>query len=150
MPRRIRSAWAVLAALACAFALGPSSASAQSAAYHVVVNAANPATALTVKEASDLFLGKSARWPDGTAVKPVDQSTVSPVRMTFTREVHGKKIDAIVNYWQQMIFSGRGVPPPAKTSDQDVLAYVKANAGAIGYVSPDAPLAGVKAIVIKP
>jgi len=139
-----------MAALTCVSALGPSSASGQSAAYHIVVNAANPTTALAVKEASDLFLGKAARWADGAAVKPVDQSTVSPVRATFTREVHGKKVDAIVNYWQQMIFSGRGVPPPAKANDQDVLAYVKAYPGGIGYVSPDAPLAGVKVIVLKP
>jgi ABC-type phosphate transport system substrate-binding protein len=141
---------AVIAAVACASILGPSPASAESGAYRIVVNAANPTATLTVKEVSDVFLGKAARWPDGTAVKPVDQSTVSPVRETFTREVHGKKVDAIVNYWQQVIFSGRGVPPPAKANDQEVLAYVKANPGGIGYVSQDAPLSGVKTMVVKP
>jgi ABC-type phosphate transport system substrate-binding protein len=118
--------------------------------YRVVVNAANPATSLTAKEVSDVFLGKAARWPDGTVVKPVDQSTVSPVRVTFTREVHGKKVDAIVNYWQQMIFSGRGVPPPAKANDQDVVGYVKANPGGIGYVAQETSVSGVKMILIKP
>jgi ABC-type phosphate transport system substrate-binding protein len=53
-----------------------------------------------------------------------------------------------VHYWQQMIVSGRGVPP-AKTSDQDVLAYVKANPGAIGYVGADAPTEEVKVIALK-
>jgi ABC-type phosphate transport system substrate-binding protein len=128
----------------------PATARAQGEAYRVVVNTANPVTALPIKEISDLFLGKTARWPDGSAVKPVDQSSVSTVRGVFTREVHGKKVDAVINYWQQIIFSGRGLPPAVKASDQEVVAYVKANAGAIGYVSPEMPTAGLKVIAVKP
>jgi ABC-type phosphate transport system substrate-binding protein len=118
--------------------------------FRIVVNPANPVASLSAKEASDLLMNKTTRWPDNTPVKPVDQSTTSPVRVAFTRDIHGKKIDAVVNHWQQVIFSGRGLPPPAKTSDQDVVAYVRANPGAIGYVSPEAPLAGVKVVPIKP
>jgi ABC-type phosphate transport system substrate-binding protein len=118
--------------------------------FRVIVNPTNPVVSLSAKEASDLLMSKTNRWPDNTPVKPVDQSTTSPVRVAFTRDVHGKKIDAVVNYWQQVIFSGRGLPPPAKTSDQEVLAYVKANPGAIGYVSLEAPVAGVKVVPIKP
>lgn len=118
--------------------------------FRVIINPANPVSSLSAKEASDLLMTKTTRWPDNTAVKPVDQSATSGVRIAFTRDIHGKKIDAVVNYWQQAIFSGRGLPPPAKASDQDVLAYVKANPGAIGYVSVEAPLAGVKVVPIKP
>jgi hypothetical protein len=37
---------------------------------------------------------------------------------------------------------GREGPPPGKASDRDVVAYVDANPGAIGYVSPETLLAG--------
>ena len=53
-------------------------------------------------------------------------------------------------YWQKMIFSGREVPPPEKTSSAEVVAYVRANRGAIGYVAADAALgAGVRVLKIE-
>jgi hypothetical protein len=40
------------------------------------------------------------------------------------------------------------VPPPQMKSDREVLDYVKANRGAIGYVSRRAPLKGVKVLKV--
>jgi len=52
-------------------------------------------------------------------------------------------------YWQQQIFSGKDVPPSNKSSDDDVIAFVKSNPGAIGYVSGSAAVAGVKVVAVK-
>ena len=46
-----------------------------------------------------------------------------------------KKVSSIKAFWQKKIFSGRGIPPPEKTSEKEILKYVHDNPGAIGYVS---------------
>ena len=66
---------------------------------------------------------------------PVDLNESSKTRENFTKEIHGKKVSAIKAYWQKQIFTGRGVPPPEKSSDKEVLEYVEKNEGAIGYIS---------------
>ncbi len=115
----------------------------------VVVNEANPVSSLSRDELCDRFLKKVSSWADGTLVLPVDQVEDAPVRDTFTREILRKSSSAVRAYWQQRIFSGRDIPPPQKDDDAAVLAFVRRNRGAIGYVSAAAPLAGVKVIVVR-
>ena len=123
---------------------------AQAQDYVVVVNAANPAASVSKAEASNIFLKKAAKWSHGAAAQPVDQQKSSAVRDAFSKGVHGKPASAIASYWQQQIFSGKDVPPAEKGSDAEVLAFVRANPGAVGYVSAGADLgAGVKSIPVK-
>jgi len=115
----------------------------------VVVNEANPVSSLSRDELSDRFLKKVSSWADGTLVLPVDQAEDAAVRDTFTREILRKSSSAVRAYWQQRIFSGRDIPPLQKDDDAAVLAFVRRNRGAIGYVSAEAPLAGVKVVVVR-
>ena len=96
-----------------------------------------------------MLMKKNARWPDGTAVTAVDQAGGSEVRDAMSRQIHGRSSAAVRSYWQQQIFSGRDVPPVEKNSDEQVLAFVRANPGAIGYVSPAASTAGVKVLAVR-
>jgi ABC-type phosphate transport system substrate-binding protein len=115
--------------------------------YKVIVNAASPVSALSVGEVSRLFLKKVTSWPGGRPVLPIDQTKRSPVRASFSRAVHGKDVAAVASYWQQMIFSGRAVPPLEESSESAVVAYVSAHPNAIGYVSASAVLPpGVRAV----
>jgi ABC-type phosphate transport system substrate-binding protein len=114
----------------------------------VVVNQANPVSSLSRQELSDLFLKKSSEWPGLGRVLPVDQPEGAAVREIFNREIHRKTSSAVRAYWQQRVFSGRDVPPPEKEGDQEVLAYVRKNAGAIGYLSPKASTEGVKVLEV--
>jgi ABC-type phosphate transport system substrate-binding protein len=124
-------------------------ASAATQAYRLVVNPANPATSLNRNEVARLFLKKVTSWPDGKPVAAVDQERVSPVRQAFSEDVHKKDADAIAAHWQVLVFSGRDVPPRIVRSDDEVLAFVKANPGAIGYVAPTTSLDGVKAVSVR-
>jgi ABC-type phosphate transport system substrate-binding protein len=117
--------------------------------YKVVVNSANPVTSLEPREVSALFLRRTSRWSDGNPVLPVDGPD-SPARESFSKDVHGRKTAAVKSYWLQVIFSGRGVPPPEKASDKDVIAYVKAHPGAIGYVSAATATDDVKLLTVQP
>ncbi len=115
----------------------------------VIVNSANATADLPGDVVTKLFLKQTTKFPNGTAAQPVDQAKGSSVRAAFSKSVLGRGVAAVESYWQQQIFSGKDVPPPTKASDDEVVAYVKANVGAIGYVSAGASTAGVKVVDVK-
>lgn len=145
------SIW-TLVALLCAslgLALSASTADAQSfRSYRVVVHPDNPATALPTSEVSDLFLGKTQRWSHGPGVRVVDQDLRSPVRSAFTHDMHDRSVESVHQLWQRRIMSGRAQAPTVVTSDADVLQAVSSDPGAVGYVSSDAPLRGVRELPV--
>jgi ABC-type phosphate transport system substrate-binding protein len=127
-----------------------SAARARAQDYVVVVNEANPVSTLTKDEVSKIFLKKTVKWPSGSSVAPVDQTTGTGAREAFSKAVHDRGAAAIESFWQQQIFAGKDVPPPEKASDADVIAFVRSNPAAIGYVASGAALgAGVKAVAVN-
>ena len=138
-----RIALMLLAAVAF---LGTRQAGAQE--FVVVVNADCGVDQISTAELSKIFQKKVAKLPDGEAAKPVDQDKSSAVREAFSKAVHGRSAAQIESYWQQQIFSGKDVPPEKKKSDAEVLAFVKANPGAIGYVSAGSAPSGVKVLKV--
>jgi ABC-type phosphate transport system substrate-binding protein len=121
----------------------------QAQPYKIVVNASCKASSLTRAQAADYFLKKASRWPDGTAVVVVDLSSTTSTREAFSKDVLGKSVDAVMHYWQEQIFAGRGTPPKAK-SEAEVLAFVGSTDGGIGYVGANVTLAtGTKATKVE-
>jgi len=117
--------------------------------FKIVANGANGAETISKQQLEDIFMKKAGAWSDGQPVIPVDQSASSSTRHGFSKVIFGRDTNAIKSYWQRQIFSGRGVPPPEKGSDDEVLAFVRVNSGAIGYVSSDADIgSGVKVLEI--
>ena len=116
--------------------------------YKIIVNAANPTSSLTKQQVRDMFLRKVTTWEHGPKILPADLDIAVKVREKFSKEIHGKSAAAVESYWQQKIFSGRGTPPPQKTSEKEALDYVERNAGAIGYVSVTAAVEKVKVLEI--
>lgn len=117
--------------------------------FRIIVNSSNATSELSVAVASKVFLKQVPKFPNGLVAQPVDQGKAAAARVAFTRAVLGRAVSAIESYWQQQIFSGKDVPPPTRGSDDDVVAFVKANAGGIGYVSPGTSLTGVKVIAVR-
>jgi ABC-type phosphate transport system substrate-binding protein len=117
-------------------------------AYKVVTHPDNPSVSLTRQELSAIFLGRKTTWPNGTKAVPIDQVESSAVREAFSRAVHGRKPSAVKSYWLQVLFSGRGVPPVEKASDDQVLEGVRSRPGAIGYVSAAVRVDGVKVLQV--
>lgn len=117
--------------------------------FKVIVNSANSTTELDRTVASKLFLRQSSKFPNGTAAQPVDHDKSSALRESFSKTVLGRSASAVATFWQQQIFSGKEMPPPVKPSDAEVIAYIKATPGGIGYVSAGTPTDGVKVIDVK-
>jgi ABC-type phosphate transport system substrate-binding protein len=119
--------------------------------FAVIVNASNPISTLSKDEVAKLFLKKTVSWSSGQSASPVELPVTAKVRESFAREVLNKSVAQVRSYWQQQIFSGRDVPPPEKPTEDDVLAFVRANPNAIGYVSRTANMGrGVKVVVLAP
>lgn len=123
---------------------------AENAGLRVIVNARNPITGMSRVEVSKFFMGKNDKWPDGVAVAPLDLNANTQTRRLFSQEVLGKQVDAVQSHWRQLIFSGAAVPPPTKSTEQEAVAFVSQNPGAIAYVSYAVELApGVKELGVR-
>ena len=123
----------------------------QQSGFTVIVNEANGVSAMSAADLSKVFFKKVTRWSTGGGLDavPVDLPEGAPAREAFNAAVHGKTLGAVRAYWQQQIFSGRGVPPVEKATDEMVIAFVRATPGAVGYVSAATPLgAGVKRLQV--
>lgn len=116
--------------------------------FQVIVHEANPTTLLNTDELSDLFLKKKARWKNGNTVDPVDQAVGSEVRAKFSDAVHRRSTASVKSFWQRQIFSGSGTPPVELENDSAVIAYVRDHPNAVGYVSNQASLSGVKSLLM--
>jgi ABC-type phosphate transport system substrate-binding protein len=124
--------------------------SAVAQAFVVIVNEENPTAKLSKDDAAKYFLKRSTKWENGLPAQPIDLPENAPAREAFCATVLRRSVSAIRAYWQQQIFSGRGVPPVEKSSEAEAVAFVRANPGAIAYVSSAAAQGrGIKVITVE-
>jgi hypothetical protein len=117
--------------------------------YHVIVHPKNPAAWIDQAFLRNAYLKKEIEWSDGRAILPVDLAPGYPVRQQFIHDVLRKTDAQLKRYWSQRIFSGKGAPPPEAAASVDVIAYVLANPGAIGYIPADLAPGGAKVIEVR-
>ena len=115
----------------------------------VIVHPDNPVTSVDRDFLRDAYLKKATDWSHGETIRPVDLSGRFDVREVFTREVLRKTSAQLRSYWNQQIFSGKGTPPVEADSIAEMLEYVAANSGAIGYLPAGASPARVKVVEVK-
>ena len=137
----------LLAALSLAAIVAP----AQTAApdFIVIVHPRNPLAHADRKLLSDAFLKKVTRWGNGELIRPVDQRPETSVRRKFSEDVLNRSVGAVRSYWQQIIFSGRDVPPPELSDDAEVVRFVLGHSGAVGYISGSANTEGAKVLPVR-
>jgi ABC-type phosphate transport system substrate-binding protein len=109
------------------------------APFKVIVNPSVAGHAVSRPVLAQVYLGTVARWGNGSSIAVVDLSSTSPVRRAFSEQVLGLSIDAVKYHWLRKIASGQR-PPIAKATDEDVIAFVAAQTGGVGYVSATTPL----------
>jgi ABC-type phosphate transport system substrate-binding protein len=135
--------------LVSAALLGSNAADAERGGFRVIANSEHSGEIITREVLSQVFLRKARRWGDGLHITAVDQSAESEVRISFTAEVLQSSTREVINYWVAEINRGNH-PPKVKASDEEVIAFVGATKGAIGYVSAGARLTGqVKALLVQ-
>lgn len=112
----------------------------------VVVSAKSPAAKLTKEQVADIFLGRSNSLPGAGQAVPLDQAAGSPVRDEFYSKVAGQTAAQVKTLWAKLSFSGKGTPPKALGSDDEVKAQLAANPNAIAYMDKSKVDASVKTV----
>jgi ABC-type phosphate transport system substrate-binding protein len=117
--------------------------------FKIIANNSVSASSISADALAKVFLKQTDKLPDGSAATPVYQSKTSATRIAFDKAILGKSVAGVETFWQQQIFSGKDVPPASKSTDDDVINFVKSTPGGIGYVSAGSAAAGVKVIAVK-
>jgi hypothetical protein len=117
--------------------------------FKVIVHPGNSIAWIERAFLCNAYLKKEIEWSDGSTILPVDLATRYSVRDQFTHEVLRKTSAQLKNYWNQRIFSGKGTPPPEARVIADVIAYVLANHGAVGYIPAEVDPGGAKVIEVR-
>jgi ABC-type phosphate transport system substrate-binding protein len=113
----------------------------------VIVSARSPVKTLSDEQAADLFLGKSADFPNGQHAVPVDQSEGSSARNVFYLKASGKDPAQMKAYWARMLFTGRGQPPVEAGDSEAIKRLVAGNPNLIGYIDRSALDTSVRAVL---
>jgi ABC-type phosphate transport system substrate-binding protein len=100
----------------------------------VVVSAKSAVKSLTGNQVLDIFLGRSARFPNGGPAVPIDQQEGAAARSEFYDKIAGKSDAQLKAYWSKIIFTGRGQPPPAVANGIELKRRLAKNPAAIGYL----------------
>lgn len=81
-----------------------------------------------------MLTGKEKFWESGSEVKIAFLKSDPRIDELLTR-YSGMTSNKFKNHWQRIAFSGRGKMPKTFARSEDLIAYVKANKGAIAIVS---------------
>lgn len=100
----------------------------------VIIHPDNPLQSLDKDQVAHLFLRKAKAFPGGVLAKPVVMPENSPVRDRFEREILRREPLQIRAYWARLVFTGRGKPPKAMPTPEDIKRYVAAEPAAISYL----------------
>ena len=117
--------------------------------YVVIVHPDNPTSRVSRGFLADAFLKRTIRWPDGETIRPADLDSRSPVRRAFSEDLLERSVPAVRSYWQQIIFTGRGVPPVEVDDDAAAVRFVLRHRGAVAYVSGSAAIGRAKVLTVR-
>jgi len=114
----------------------------------IVANKSVQMNFLKKAELRDIFLGNTIKWKDRSRINIVVQRD-GKAHNEFVKEITQKSASQFRNYWKKMVFTGKGSTPKTIEKSDELLAYVAATEGAIGYVAAGIQPEGVKIIKIN-
>lgn len=100
---------------------------------------AHPSVKLTLSELRDVYLGEK-QFSGSLKLSPVDNVSAQADFLAKAINMDPTKYAAL---WIKKGFRGGLASPPVKSSDAEIISYVKNTVGAIGYVSTP-PSSGVQ------
>jgi ABC-type phosphate transport system substrate-binding protein len=100
----------------------------------VIVHPGSGITQLTKAEATDIFMGRQRRLPNGLLALPVEPLGPDSVRSRFYQLLVNLPLPQVRAYWATLYFTGKAQPPRQTGSPEETLEVVAANKGAIGFV----------------
>jgi hypothetical protein len=115
--------------------------------YYVVVGEASPAMQLSQKDVLHLFMGRSRAFPNGNPASAHDLAS-SAQREGFYRALSGMSLAQVTSYWARLTFSGRSLPPVQLEDEAAMVAKLRTDPAAIGWL-PTPPVAkGLRTVLV--
>lgn len=87
-------------------------------------------------------------WPDGKKIK-VAVLKEGSAHDNFLNNLLEMSTSRFDSYWKQVIFTGKGRPPQTVDSEVEMVQFVSATDGAVGYIDSDVDHADVYELEVK-
>jgi hypothetical protein len=114
----------------------------------VAANSSVKASDISGDEIKGVFSGEKSSLKDGSHVVPVTLKG-GAAHEAFLKKYVGKDDGAFRASWRSLVFTGQGSMPKAFDTDVELLNYISATSGAIGYVGKDPGHDNVKTMAVK-
>ena len=95
-----------------------------------VIVISNPGIIISADEVKDIYLGEK-QFAGSTKLAPVDNAAVQSQFLFQFIQMNAANYNGA---WNKKTFRDGLTPPPVKSSDAEVIEYVKRTPGAVGYV----------------
>ncbi|HYG32203.1 MAG TPA: hypothetical protein VD810_04350 [Methylophilaceae bacterium] len=100
----------------------------------VVVGSNSPIQSLSRHDITDIFLGNATSLPNVGKVIPLDRSE-DRIRAEFYQDYTGRNLPQVKSHWAKNIFTGRGYPPKAVSSIDELKEVLQRYPNAISYIN---------------
>ncbi len=113
-----------------------------------IVFVAHPSVTADTLSKSDIkkiFLGEKIVWENNTGIRLVVLK-IPDIKEQFTKTYTGKTPIQFDRFWKKQVFTGQGSAPKSFDTEKDLIDFVAATEGAIGYVSASIKADDVKII----
>ncbi len=101
----------------------------------IIINSKSDVSSIDKNTIKDIYLGKKTKWSDDTQVMFVTLQK-GAIHQTFLKKIVKKNPSQFKSFWRQKLFLGKtGKLPIVCESMDEVINYVAANPGSIGYIS---------------
>jgi ABC-type phosphate transport system substrate-binding protein len=114
----------------------------------VVVNPACQETSLPQHVLKALYSGRKRSLPDGERVEILVID--APVHDRFVIDLLDGSPAQFASDWKRLVFLGQGKQPRSFASEAELLTYVAATPGCIGYIDAGTDHPGVKVLTVTP
>ena len=116
----------------------------------VVVHPDSPIKAISAREVSDLYMGRTRNVRtenQSTTVAVIEQSGNDKLRESFFRQLNGISVSQLNAYWARLRYSGDVLPPPTVSGSSLVIESVRRRRDAIGYINASEVTASVRVVL---
>ena len=114
----------------------------------VIANKGVPVDSISGSTLKEIYLGKKTLWNKKMKIAP-SLLKKGKTHDDFLKKYIGKTAAQFRSYWNNLLFTGAGTPPPSFNTEKELVDYVAKTDGAIGYIDSGTPHDKVKAITVK-
>ncbi|MGE0083735.1 MAG: substrate-binding domain-containing protein [Desulfococcaceae bacterium] len=115
----------------------------------VICNKTVPHDSLGSSDIQQIFLGRKTRWSDNQKISFVIMKD-GEAHTEFLRSYVSKTPSQYQAFWRKMVFTGQSGLPLSFSAPEEIINYVAATPGAIGYVPAGLPHDRVKVVATVP